>query len=171
MAKVKRNVLIQGISGTIGKNLVFRQMKDGSTIVSTKQDFSNRVFSQGQLTHQSRFQEAVAYARTAAKTNPMYAELAKGTMKTAYNIALSDWFNPPVIHAVRREGEVIQVEATDNVAVAKVLVSVLDEEGKAVEQGEAVLQGDQVWEYRAGVVGRVRVEVWDFAGNVVRNDE
>jgi len=170
MAKVKRNVLIEGLSGTIGKNLVFRQMKDGSTIVSTKQDFSNRVFSEGQLTHQSRFQEAVAYARTAAKTNPIYAETAKGSMKTAYNIALSDWFNPPVIHAVRRRGEVIEVEATDNVAVAKVLVSVLDEEGNAVEQGEAVLQENQVWGYRTSVVGRIRVEVWDFAGNGVREE-
>ena len=74
----------------LGQSLVFRQMKDGRTIISTKPDFSNRVFSQEQLTHQSRFQEASAYARHAAKTNPIYAELAKGTSKNAYNIALSD---------------------------------------------------------------------------------
>jgi hypothetical protein len=101
MAKLKRNVLIEGLSGTLGKDLVFRQMRDGRTIVSTK--FSNRVFSNGQLTHQSRFQQAAAYARQAARTNPIYAELAKGTTKTAYNVALSDWFHPPVIHEIKRQ--------------------------------------------------------------------
>ena len=144
MAKVKSNMMVRGISGTLGRDFVVRTMRDGSTIVSAKPDFSNRKFSKGQLSHQSRFQEAVAYARHAAKTNPIYTELARGTMKTAYNIALSDWFNPPVIHGIQRQGELIQVEATDNVAVVKVLVSILDEEGKILEQGEA-MQGKGLW--------------------------
>lgn len=170
MAKVKQNVLIQGISGTIGNNLVFRHMKDGSIIVSAKQDFSRRVFSKRQLTHQRRFQEAVAYARDAAKSNPMYAELAKKTQKTAYNIALSDWFDPPVIQDVQRKGSLIQVKATDKVAVAKVLVFILDEEDKIVEQGEAIVQEGPVWEYTTNANGRIRVEAWDFAGNVARDE-
>lgn len=77
MAKVKRNPMLQGISGAINKTLVFRQMRDGTTILSAAPDFSRRVFSEGQLTHQSRFRQAAAYARRAAKTNPIYAELAK----------------------------------------------------------------------------------------------
>jgi hypothetical protein len=165
MAKVKRNILFQGISGTIDKNLVFRQMKDGTTILSAKPDFSRRVFSKGQLTHQSRFQAAAAYARRAAKTNPIYAELAKGTMKTAYNIALSDWFNPPVIHEVQRHGEHIQVNASDNVLVAKVVITILDEQGKVLEQGEAGLQDNHLWNYALSAEGKIRVEAWDLAGN------
>lgn len=170
MAKVKQNVVVQGISGTLGKNLVFRHMKDGSTIISMKQDFSNRVFSKGQLTHQSRFQEAAAYARQAAKTNPIYAELAKGTVKTAYNIALSDWFNPPVIHQIKRESESILIEASDNVQVSKVLVMILDSEKRIVERGDAVFVKDMKWEYTSATVGRVRVEAWDLAGNVTRQE-
>lgn len=170
MAKVKQNVVVQGISGTLGKNLVFRHMKDGSTIISMKQDFSNRVFSEGQLTHQSRFQEAAAYARNAAKTNPIYAELAKGTTKTAYNIALSDWFNPPVIHQVKRQNGRILIEASDNVLVNKVLVMILDSEEKIVERGEAVFVKDMRWEYISAAKGRVRVEAWDLAGNVTRQE-
>jgi hypothetical protein len=46
MAKVKRNAIMQGLSGTLGKDYVFRQMKDGRTIISTKPDFSNRQFSE-----------------------------------------------------------------------------------------------------------------------------
>ncbi len=104
MAKANKNAIVLGLSGSIG-DLVFRQMPDGSTRVSRKPDFSRRVFSQGQKDHQSRFQQAAAYARQAAKTQPIYAELARGTAKSAYNVALSDWFNPPVIHRIeRREG-------------------------------------------------------------------
>ena len=84
------------------RGLVFRQMPDGSTWVSGTPDFSQRKFSKGQKNHQRRFKEAAAYARDAAKTQPVYAELAKGTVKNAYNIALSDWFNPPVVRAAHR---------------------------------------------------------------------
>jgi hypothetical protein len=170
MAKVKRNMLVRGISGTVGKDLVFRQMRDGSTIVSTKPDFSHRVFSDGQLTHQSRFQEAASYARVAAKANPIYAELAKGTTKTAYNIALSDWFNPPVVHEIKRQNGRIRVNATDNVLVTRAFVTILDEEGKVKEKGEGIRGEDDWWEYVPAAEGRVRVEAWDLAGNVVRRE-
>lgn len=170
MAKVKRNILIEGLSGTLGKDLVFRQMRDGRTIVSTKPDFSNRVFSDGQLTHQSRFQQAAAYARQAAKTNPIYAELAKGTTKTAYNIALSDWFHPPVIHEIKRQDGRIRVNVTDNVLVSRVVVTILEEEGEIREKGEGIRGEGNWWKYVSGKEGRVRVEAWDLAGNVIKQE-
>lgn len=170
MAKVKRNVLIEGLSGTLGKDLVFRQMRDGRTIVSTKPDFSNRVFSREQLTHQSRFQQAAAYARQAAKTNPIYAEFARGTTKTAYNIALSDWFDPPVIQEVRRENGHIRVKATDNVRVSRVVVAILDEKGETREKGEGIRGEGDWWECVTETEGRVRVEAWDLAGNIARQE-
>lgn len=165
MATVKRNIIVEGMSGTLGKQLVFRQMKDGRTIVSTKPDFSNRVFSREQLTHQSRFQEASAYARQAAKTNPIYMELAKGTTKTAYNIALSDWFNPPIIHSIKQQNGHILIEAMDNVLVAKVTVTVLDKEGNLRERGQAVQVKGSLWEYAHTGEGKVIVEAFDLAGN------
>ena len=67
MAKVQNNVLVRGIKGSIG-DVVFRVMPDGKTYVSGKPDFSSRKFSMGQKNHQSRFKEAAAYARQAAKT-------------------------------------------------------------------------------------------------------
>ena len=104
MAKASKNAIVQGLSGSIG-DMVFRQMSDGSTRVSRKPDFSRRVFSQGQKDHQSRFRKQQTYAREAAKTQPIYAELARGTAKSAYNVALSDWFNPPVIQHIERKKE------------------------------------------------------------------
>jgi hypothetical protein len=165
MAKVIRNPIVQGISGGVG-NLVFRQMPDGSTYVSAKQDFSRRKFSEGQKKHQSRFQLAAAYAREAAKTQPIYGELAAGTIKSAYNFALSDWFNPPVIHHIERRDGIIRVEATDNILVARVQVTILDEEGKTVEKGEAVKIDERWWEYAVNTDGKILAEAWDLAGNV-----
>lgn len=169
MAKVKRNVIVEGLSGTVGKSLVFRQMRDGSTIISTKPDFSNRVFSKGQLSHQKRFREAAAYARYAAKKNPIYGELAKGTTKTAYNIALSDWFSPPEIHEVQRQNGWIHIKATDNVRVAKVRVTIIDDQGQIAEQGDADLHNNQLWKYPTHVQGTtIQVEAWDLAGNLAK---
>ncbi len=176
MAKVEHNPVVRGISGAIG-HLVFRQMPDGSTYVSGKHDFSRRKFSQGQKEHQSRFQEAVRYARNAARSQPIYAQLAAGTVLSPYNIALSDWFHPPVIHCVERQGMTIRVQATDNVMVAGVSVTILDERGEIKEKGEAVREkgiraegiGEgEWWEYTATAEGRMAVEARDLAGNVVR---
>lgn len=165
MAKVKNSVLFEGISGTLGKTLVFRQMADGRTIVSTRPDFSKRIFSEQQLAHQSRFQEAAAYACQAAKNQPIYAQLAKGTSKTAYNLALSDWFNPPVIHRVKLQNESILIDVTDTALVSKVTVTILDSENKTLEQGEAVLGESSLWEYKPTQKGRVIVEAFDLCGN------
>ena len=170
MAKVKNNALVEGISGSVG-GMVFRQLPNGETWVSGKPDFSRRKFSQGQKSHQSRFQEAAAYARMATKTHPIYAQLAAGTVKSPYNWALSDWFNPPVIHNIKRMGNLIRVEASDNVMVAKVRVTILDAEGKVLEQGEAVQADDDWWEYVSSKEGKVMAEAWDLAGNEVRKEE
>jgi hypothetical protein len=164
MAKVTKKGVVQGLSGSIG-DMVFRQIPDGSTRVSRKPDFSKRVFSQEQKEHQSRFQQAVAYAREAAKSQPIYAELARGTAKSAYNWALSDWFKPPVIHSIKWKEELIQVEASDNVMVAKVHIKIIDIEGKVLEKGEARQANSGCWEYTANADGTVEATAWDLAGN------
>ncbi len=165
MVQVRKNIVVQGISGGI-EGLVFRQMPDGRTYVSRKPDFSRRKFSRGQREHQGRFQKASAYAREAAKRHPIYAELAKGTVKSPYNVALSDWFHAPVIDAIERSGGVIRVQARDNVMVAKVEIAILDEAGSALVTGLASQSGEDVWEFASDAEGRVLVKAWDLAGNV-----
>ncbi|MBI3150944.1 MAG: hypothetical protein HYZ21_02320 [Chloroflexi bacterium] len=173
MAKVENNPIVRGISGKIG-NLVFRPMPNGETYVSGVPNFDRRKFSEGQKDHQSRFKRAVAYAREAAKTQPIYARLAAGTIMSAYNFALSDWFNPPVIHKIERVYGRIRVQASDNVMVTKVLVTILDEEGKVVEKKEAwkvdpsTRSGTDWWEVDLVAEGKVLAEAWDLAGNVVK---
>jgi hypothetical protein len=180
MAKVVSNQVVQGVSGGLG-NLMLRRLRDGRTILCVKPDFSRRKLSEGQQAHYQRFREGAAYARDAARTQPVYAELAAGTMKTAYNIALADWFHAPVIRKVEVGEGRVRVFASDNVRVAGVRVSIVDGEGKLREQGEAVGPSTGSgcaagwWEYAAGrlpgVGEKVVVEARDLAGNVTRAEK
>src|SRR5512133_3197027 len=93
MAKVKKNIVMSGLSGSLGPDHYARVTRDGRTIISKKPDFGNRQFSEAQLNHQSRVKQAVAYAKVASKDNPIYAKKAEGTAKNAYNVAFGDWLN------------------------------------------------------------------------------
>ena len=89
-------------------------------------------------------------------------------MKNACNVALGDWFNPPVIHRVARYGAVVRIWVTDDVRVAGVQVLVLDEEGKIIEKGDATQGRGDWWEYVPSAEGKVIVEARDLAENVMK---
>jgi hypothetical protein len=171
MALVKDNLVTEGLSGKLGKRLVIRHMKDGRTIFATRPNYEGHVWTAGQGAHHNRFREAAAYARLASKTNPLYAALAAGTSRNAYNIALADWFHAPVIHRVTRQADCIRVEASDDIGVTEVRVTVCDDQGNLLEQGQAVLTADDCWEYQAKTQGQVSVEAFDLAGNLTRQTE
>ena len=75
----------------------------------------------------------------------------------------------PAIHDVSRRSGCIRIDASDNVHVARVQVTISDEQGNVLEQGEA----GQVygwWEFETRTAGTVLVEVWDLAGNLARQE-
>jgi len=170
MAKLKGNAVITGLSGNLGKDHYARHTKDGKTIISVKPDFSNRQFSEAQLEAQSDLKAASAYAKVACKVNPIYAEKAEGTSKNSYNVAVGDWFKAPVIYRIEWDEGHIKVLADDNVMVTKVTVTVISDDGKRLEQAEARPYLKVWWEYQATHRGLVRVEAWDFASNVTRQE-
>jgi hypothetical protein len=170
MAKVKKNMLVNGLGGSLGKDHYARITRDGRTIISTKPDFSNRQFSEAQLHVQGGMKQAAAYAKVASKTNPIYAQKALGKSKNAYNIALGDWFNPPVVNYIDWDQGHIRVQASNDVMVTKVTITMLNELGKCLEQGDAELKLGVWWEYQTAQSGLIRVEAWDLAGNVTRQE-
>ena len=171
MAKVKKNIIMSGLSGSLGPDHYARVTKDGRTIISRKPDFGNRQFSEAQLNSQNRTKQAAAYAKAAHKEYPIYAQKAAGTSKNAYNIAFRDWRRPPVIRSMNLNPDrKVRVSAQDDVMVTKVTVTILDEAGQHLEQGEAELTLGVWWDYRAENHGRIQVEVWDMAGNVTRRE-
>ena len=129
--------------------------------------------SEGRLSRQSRFQQAETYAREAAMSQPIYTALAQNTPSSAYTLALSDWLHAPIIHEVIRRRDSIFVDATDNVLVTRVVITISNEEGQILAQGEADLVDDAWWEYEisapagAGII----VEAFDLAGNVTRHED
>ena len=167
MAKVVDNIFVRGLSGQLGRQFVVRRLRDGRTIVCSSPDFSNRKLSDAQKEHHRRVKAASAYARGASRSNPVYAQLAEGTMLNAYNVAMRDWFHAPVIHRLGRYGTAIRVWATDDTRVARVIVFVKAENGEVLEQGEAVQGRGDWWEYVPGSSGRVVVEAHDLPGNTV----
>jgi hypothetical protein len=168
MADVVDNIIVEGLSGKLGRQLVVRRLRDGRTIVCKHPDFSSRKLSDSQKEHHERVKRAAAYARSASRSNSIYAQLAEGTMMNAYNVAVRDWFHAPVIHRLGRYGAAIRIWATDDVQVAGVTVFVKDEQGKVLEQGEAVQGRGDWWEYAPSAIGKVIVEARDLPGNMVK---
>jgi hypothetical protein len=177
MPKVLFHGSIEGFQGRIG-NLIFRRLPDGSTVVSEappkltgrQRKRAKEKRSASQKAHNERFSNSSDYASWASKQIPVYAELAAADpMRNAYNFAIADWFKPPVIHCVEQRKGYIRVEATDNVQVARVRVTIQDEEGKVIEKGEAIRSRGNWWKFATQTKGHTIIaEAWDLPKNVAR---
>jgi hypothetical protein len=74
MAQVFDNIVLSGLTGSLGGKLVLRRGRRGQTIVSKKPVFApDRAFSAAQKAHQQAFREAAAYAK-ATKNEQVYLE-------------------------------------------------------------------------------------------------
>lgn len=178
MARVNYNVVTHGVSGKIGDLLQFRQ-RNGKTIIAKIAARSGKVAPAQQLVR-DKFRLATAYAKSAIK-NPAIREIyefrAAGGI-SPYNLALRDFFSPPVISGVDLAayigdiGNPILVTATDDTRLVEVTVKIFDSTETLVETGAAIRQGEQdVWIYTATSSNslpsgsRVVVEVRDLPGN------
>lgn len=95
MAYVKKNIVTEGLSGTLGQRVVFRQCRN-KTVVATLPDMTGRILSEAQQQQTSRFAQAVAYARQvlqdpAAKA-ACQAQARPG--QSAYHAAIAHYLAP-----------------------------------------------------------------------------
>ncbi len=153
MAKIRKNIIIQGFSGTLGDQLVIKQDKAGRTILAVPPTFdADRTFSEAQQEQHEKFREASTYAKD-AKTQAVYVEKAEGTPMNAYNVAMADWFHAPEVQEIDvnnwngQANEVIRVRAVDDVEVTQVTLLITDSNGTVLEQGNAVNTGGGWWSY------------------------
>src|SRR5688572_20950100 len=100
MAKVKYNVVTHGVTGKVGDLLQFRQ-RFGRTIIAKIAARSNNVTAAQQMVR-DKFRLAAAYAKSAVKDPALKAlyDLRAAGEITPFNLALKDFFEPPVIAAV-----------------------------------------------------------------------
>ena len=172
MAKIKFSKFLEEVRGKIGK-LVIRRRPDGTFIFSGAPTYKKNRGTPRQKAHWQHVSEVGPYASTLAKTHPIYARLAaepdaKGRWLSAYNFAFADCMKPPVIHRIERQENCIRVEATDNIGITRVRVSVLDEAGKALETGDATRADGDWWELttRMEALGkRILVKAFDLPEN------
>jgi hypothetical protein len=163
MTQVKDNILTKGFSGTISRLLTFRQ-RAGKTIVTKLRRPSSTPPSDKATAVRQKFILSSAYAKAAIKdpaTKALYQAVATGG-QTAFNMAFADAFIAPKVESIDpgsyhgAVGDTIKVKATDNFKVANVKVSVHNAAGDLVEQGNAVMQTDEVeWLYKATALNAV----------------
>ncbi|MBU1661925.1 MAG: hypothetical protein KKD28_10700 [Chloroflexi bacterium] len=181
MAKVKGNLMMARLSGSLGDQFIVKRGRGGRTIVCKKPTFQeDREFSPAQLARQQAFREAAAYART-QKGNPVYIEKAEGTAKCSYNVAIADYLHPPQILEINLSGWVngdggtIRVRAQDDVRVEGVKVTISDETGAFLEEGQATEMGALWWEYSTAHAAannmHVTVSAKDLPGHVTERTE
>ena len=155
MAKVKGNILLDGLSGKLGESLVFRQV-GGKTILAKAPDMSHRELSPAQRKHLNKFQRAKEYAcklKDKLELKAVYQTRACGN-KAAYHVAIGDYMNSPKIEHIDassyhgRMGDVIKIRATDDFQVTRIQMCILDPNGSLIEAGEAIQQANMIdWIY------------------------
>ncbi|MBL1409090.1 hypothetical protein [Sphingobacterium faecale] len=161
MAKSKDNVVMQGASGRIGRNLVFRQRGDQTIIAKTPRIPTDRVMTAKQVAVQYKFYDATQYAKSVMLDDDLKAEYKSKTNvnQSAYNLAFRDYFKDPELRRVddrTYEGEVgnkISFLVKDVMVLRSLSVEILDDQDAVIESGAAVLKdkSDSEWLYTATV--------------------
>jgi hypothetical protein len=136
MAHIKKNLFVQGASGMLGKQLVYKTI-NGKTYISTRPVRSAQV-SEAQKRQNMNFKYASLFAKTAIADElmgPIYAEAVSRLEKfrSAYQLAVTDYLRPPEIGNIivdsASSGSIILIEAFEDPLVAKVHVAILTEDG------------------------------------------
>ena len=185
MAKIKGNHVMANVRGMFGKQIVFKERLGTPYVAAPPSENKRRVATDQEQGNRNRFGDAVEFGRQAVRDPELkkeYAALAKKG-QTAYNVAVSDARLPPNINSLLTQGytgkpgSCILIQATDNVKVKRVQVTILDAAMTLIEQGDATDNGDNFnWIYATTVlvenIAKCKIEVraYDTAGNITMKD-
>ena len=154
MARIKGNKLTQGVTGMIGKQIVYKNRLGTEYAAAAPEVNKYREPTPGQKKMQGKMARATAYSQKAIKDPELkkaYEAVATGG-QTAANMANSDAWHAPVVNDIiangykGNAGDVIFVQATDDFRVASVKISIFDRAGALIEEGQALLHG-LMWMY------------------------
>jgi hypothetical protein len=184
MARVNYNVVMHGASGRVGDLLTFIQ-RNGKTYIG-KIRTSTGQLSPEQQAVRDRFPLAAKYAKACMKDpaiKALYKQRAGGGI-SPYNLAVADYWTPPVVESINTlnysgaVGSTIQVQATDDTKVTEVQVKITSAGGALLEEGLAVLNAEtESWHYTATVVNavvsgsKITVVAKDLPGNATESEK
>lgn len=178
MATFKKNLYLQGASGMLGGQLVYKTV-DGRTVVSSP-PVRKSAFSEAQLKQMTRFKYVSAYAKAALvdeQLGPVYDEAFKRLkgFRSAYQLAVTDYLRPPEIGDLHLPngsgGSKLLIEAFEDPKLNRVEFLILDDNGDIMERGDASIESNGIqWGYvlQSDIPegGSVRVDVHDLPGNI-----
>ena len=180
MAESKKNIATEGLSGRVG-NFIFRRRKsDDKIFVARRPVASEGEPTEAQVNIRRKFQRGIIYGKSAMAnpvTKALYAAKATGG-RSAFNVAVADYFNAPQIEQINMDkysgavGSTITITVTDDFVVSSVHVKVENMDGTLVEEGEAVQGITGIdWVYTATVENenlsgdKITVTAYDMPGN------
>ena len=183
MAKVQSNLIIHGLSGMLGKQVVVRRMKNGSYVLAAKPNHHSQEVTEAQKEQREKFRQAILYAK-GAQAMAEYQDAAETRGVSAFNVATADFLHPPEIQKIDVSGyhgaidETIHIVATDDVKVKTVGVMIVNDDGTLVEKGTAVpgSANTNEWLYTTKCAAasssvKIVVDVADLAGQVAEVSE
>ncbi len=147
MAKSKDNLIMQGTSGRVGRNLVFRLKGDQTIIAKRARQKANREYTSDQRAVMNKFTRAALYAKAAIQ-DPQLKEAyqAKANInQTAYNVAFRDYLVKPYVALLDdteykgNTGESISLLIKDVLKVVDVKVELLGPNDTVIESGVATV--------------------------------
>ncbi len=184
MAKVKNNIVTEGLSGMLGDRIVFRQ-RAGKTIVSVKPQVSAEK-SEAQLKQMLNFKESTIYANKMMK-DPIMKEaygLRAKPGQSAYTVAMADFLNAPDINLVDfslydgKKGSQLIIRASDDHVVTEVRVAIYGLDGTLLEEGNATPEENGLdWAYTTQKAttevqgNRLEIKAIDLPGNRAERSE
>lgn len=157
MAHSRKNLITLGFSGKLGNQLVLRSM-NGQTILSNIPYRKNKKPVGKQIETCNRFRRASYWAKSILSDPEMLAAYREKAGKglTAYNVAISDYLNPPVVTGINvsnyhgHAGDKIIVTAKDYFRVKEVKVTITGPGRKEVEHGDCTPgESGMYWHYTA----------------------
>ncbi len=147
MAKSKDNLIMQGTSGRVGRNLVFRLKGDQTIIAKRARPKTNREYTSDHKSVMNRFTRAALYAKAAIQDPQLKAAYqAKANVnQTAYNVAFRDYIVKPYVALLDdtgyqgNTGEKISLLIKDVLQVVDIRVEILDSNDAVIESGVATV--------------------------------
>ena len=182
MARSINNVLTKGLSGMVGRQIVFRSW-NGKTFISVAPKKPKKQ-SPLQKENRQKFKMATRYAKNMMKdavTKAEYLEVAKKlNLPNAYTAAITDYMrNPEVIevdtstYSGKEEEEIKVVTRKKGFEIQEVEEIIVDKHGEIIEEGKATKGSGSDWLYktRAIIEDKVAVQylirVRDKTGNFI----
>ncbi|WP_295126132.1 hypothetical protein [uncultured Chitinophaga sp.] len=174
MATYIQNTITYGLTGKCGQNHYFRQ-QHGKTVLCTIERPYQGPATVKQQAANNQFRKAQLFAKQVIADPERKAAYTSRAREgcSAYNMAISDAMQAPVIKNVETEHRTIRVTAIDNFAVTAVTIAVYDETGELVEHGVAEVPTRKLhWEYEVNTsyAARVVIKAFDGAGNFAEQE-